>query len=127
MSSERIQSETELLKEVYAELECRDDGWCRLAGYPLPEGWSASEVELAFRIPQQLGEVPYAFWTRPMVTLAGGGEPDRSSGPVTTELGEGWQQWSWQAEGWQAGPTPREGNNMLDHVRSIRQRFEELG
>jgi hypothetical protein len=127
LNAEWVQAEVELLKEQFPELECRDDGWCRLAHYALPEGWSEPEVALAFRIPHGLpGEVPYAFWTKPSVTLEGGAPPDRTSGPVETGFGPGWQQWSWQAESWHPGPSPREGNNMTDHVRSIAHRFQEL-
>ncbi|MEK6272841.1 MAG: E2/UBC family protein [Actinomycetota bacterium] len=127
MSTERVQAEIELLKRRHPDLECRDDGWCRLARYALPDGWSESEVELAFRVPENIpGEQPYAFWTKPTLTLEDGRTPNNTSGPVDTDLGPGWQQWSWQLEDWRPGPTPAEGSNVVDHFRSIAYRFREL-
>lgn len=127
MSSERVQAEIELLERRYSDVECRDDGWCRLGRYELPEGWSESEVELAFRVPLNIpGEIPYAFWTRPFLTLKSGAAPNNTSGPVETGFGQSWQQWSWQLEGWSPGPTPQDGNNMVDHVRSIAYRLKQL-
>lgn len=128
MSAERVQAEIELLKRRYPELEVRGDGWCRMARYALPDGWSSPEVELAFRVPENLpGEVPYAFWTRPTLTLRGGGSPTNADGaPVETVFGPGWQQWSWQLEDWRPGDTPTDGSNMVDHVRSIGYRLKEL-
>lgn len=127
MSSERVQAEIELLEQRYPDVECRDDGWCRLAGYELPEGWSELEVELAFRVPLNIpGEIPYAFWTRPFLTLNSGAAPNNTSGPVETGFGQGWQQWSWQLEDWRPGPTSQDGSNMGDHVRSIAYRLQQL-
>lgn len=127
MSTERVQAEIELLKQRYPDLEYRDEGWCRLPRYALPEGWSHSEVELVFRVPLNLpGETPYAFWTRPVLTLTGGGPPNNTSGPIETAFGPGWQQWSWQLEDWRPGERPADGSNMVDHVRSIAFRFREL-
>ncbi len=128
MSAERLQAELQLLKRRYPELEARDDGWCRFASYSLPDGWSSQQVELAFRVPENLpGEIPYAFWTRPVLTLSGGGPPSNADGPpVEIVFGSGWQQWSWQLEDWRPADTPAAGSNMVDHVRSIGYRFEEL-
>jgi hypothetical protein len=127
MSGERVQVEIELLEQRCPDVECRDDGWCRLARYELPEGWNESEVELAFRVPLNIpGEIPYAFWTRPFLTLKSGAAPNNTSGPVETGFGQGWQQWSWQLEGWSPGPTPHDGSNIVDHVRSIAYRLKQL-
>ena len=127
MSTERVQAEIELLRQRVPDLECREDGWCRLVRYRLPDGWSESEVELAFRVPPNIpGELPYAFWTQPIVTLKAGGTPNNTTGPVETGFGAGWQQWSWQLEDWRPGPTPTEGSNVVDHFRSITYRFQEL-
>jgi hypothetical protein len=127
MSAERVQAEIELLQQRYPGLECRDDGWCCLARYALPDGWHPSEVQLAFRVPQNIpGEQPYAYWTKPQVTLKDGGTPNNTTAPVETGFGPGWQQWSWQLENWHPGSTPAEGSNTADHFRSIAYRFQEL-
>lgn len=127
MSTERVQAEIELLKRHYPDLECRDDGWCRLDRYELPDGWSESEVEVALRVPPNIpGELPYAFWTKPTLKLEDGRAPNNATAPAETGFGPGWQQWSWQLEGWHPGPTPAEGSNVLDHLRSIAYRFREL-
>ncbi len=63
MSLERVEAEIQLLKQRYPDVEVRDDGWCRLARYALPDGWSESEVGLVFRVPPNVpGEIPYAFY-----------------------------------------------------------------
>lgn len=127
MTGERVQAEIELLRQRYPDVEVRDEGWCRLAHYALPEGWSEVEIELVFRVPPNIpGETPYAFWTKPFLTLKDGGTPNDATGPVETGFGAGWQQWSWQLEDWRPGPTPKAGSNVCDHVRSIARRFKEL-
>ena len=73
MSLERVEAEIQLLKQRYPDVEVRDDGWCRLARYALPDGWSESEVGLVFRVPPNVpGEIPYAFWTKLLVPDARG-------------------------------------------------------
>jgi hypothetical protein len=127
MNTERVQAEIELLKQRVPSLECRDDGWCRLASYPTLEGWSESEVELAFRVPPNVpGEMPYGFWTKPIVTLKDGNLPNNATAPAETGFGPGWQQWSWQLEDWRPGPTPAAGSNVVDHFHSIAYRLREL-
>lgn len=126
--SERIAQELDLIRSRYPRLEFReDDFWARIPDYPLPAEWGREQTEVAFRVPPDLfGQQPYGFWVHPPLKLPGGGVPSNSSGPVATGFGEGWQQFSWSPDGWQPGPDPRSGANLLDFVRSFARRLAEV-
>jgi Prokaryotic E2 family E len=126
--SERLEQELSLVRACYPELEVREeDLWARIPQYPLPEGWGRTHVEVAFQVPRDFfAQQPYGFWVRPRLTLPGGAPPSNSSGPVTTGFGDGWQQFSWAPDGWQPGPEPAKGDNLLHWVRSFRRRLTEI-
>jgi hypothetical protein len=125
--SARWEQELELLRSVYPPLEYRLDGgqhWVRLAAYEPPAGWSEASVELAFRIPAQAGEAPYAFWLRPTISRTDG-QPVNNATTGATPWGTDFQQFSWSPVGWQPKADVRVGANMLAFVRSISERLEE--
>lgn len=128
MTVDRVQAELDLIRSQFPSLEFReDDFWARIPDYPLPDGWEREETEIAFQMPRDLfGQEPYGFWVRPQLRLPGGGIPSNSEFPVATRFGEGWQQFSWSPDGWQPGPEPRGGSNMLDFVRSFARRLAEV-
>jgi hypothetical protein len=128
MTVDRVQAELDLIRSEFPSLEfCEDDFWGRIPDYPLPEGWGREQTEIAFQMPRDLfGQEPYGFWVRPALQLPGGGIPSNSQSPVATGFGEGWQQFSWSPDGWQPGPGPRGGSNMLDFVRSFARRLAEV-
>lgn len=127
--NERIHAELELVRSRFPELEFREqDHWARIPRYPLPDGWGRADAELALQVPQDIFvQQPYGFWLRPPLVTPGGAPPSDSSGPVATGFGEGWQQFSWAPEVWQPGAEPRAGTNLLDWVRSFKQRLSEVG
>ncbi len=126
--NERIDQELVLLRTVYPDLEWYPQSlWVRIPSYRLPDGvWNASEIELAFQMPQNLpGQQPYGFWVRPGLVLANGGTPNNYTYPVATALGEGWGQFSWSLISWQPQAEITAGSNMLNFVRSIADRLRE--
>jgi hypothetical protein len=126
--TDRVDEELELLRSVYPDLEYKTEGghWVRLPSYEVPDGWSQQEVEVAFQIPDEAGQQPYAFLVRPPLTLANGDAPDRYTTPATTPWGEDWGQFSWSPlTPWFPDANIREGDNMLTFVRSFMDRFLE--
>lgn len=125
---ERLEQELELLRTVYPDLEYRPvDGadWVRLPSYPVPEGWSHPSVEVAFQIPAQAGQAPYAFWVRPALRLAGDGMPSNYTPTAATPWGGDWAQFSWSPLQWVPKADIRAGANMLNFARSFADRLAE--
>lgn len=134
MDAERLEQELELLRTGYPDLEYRfvdEAHWVRIPAYPVPDGWFAGEepvaaVEIVFQI-SQAGQAPYAFRTRPPITLVGGGTPSNYSAPVSTPWGNDFAQFSWSPlEPWVPKADIRAGANMLNFARSFAERLEGL-
>jgi hypothetical protein len=127
--TDRVQEELELLRTAYPDLEYRSEGgshWVRISAYPLPEGtWDRTEVEVAFQIPSQAGQAPYAFFVQPALQLAGGRIPNNYTTPATTPWGSEWAQFSWSPVSWMPKADVRAGSNMLNFARSIGDRLRE--
>lgn len=133
MDAERLDQELELLRSGYPDLEYRlVDGthWVRIPAYPVAGGWFAGDepvatVEIVFQIPQA-GQAPYAFRTRPVIMLAGGGTPRNYTAPVSTPWGNEFAQFSWSPlEPWIPKTDIRAGANMLKFARSFAERLKE--
>jgi hypothetical protein len=134
MDTERLEQELELMRTGYPDLEYRfvdEAHWVRIPAYPVPEGWVArerpvAEVEIVFQIPQA-GQAPYAFRTRPVITLAAGRTPDRYTAPVSTPWGADFAQFSWTPlESWVPKADIRAGANMLNFAHSFADRLKDL-
>jgi hypothetical protein len=128
MHVQRVEQELELLRTAYPDLDGRlVDGahWVRLQSYPVPEGWSHSNVEVAFQVPAQAGQAPYAFWVRPALRLAGGGTPSNYAAAASTPWGGDWAQFSWSPLTWMPKADIRAGANMLNFARSFADRLAE--
>jgi len=133
MDAERLDQELELLRSGYPDLECRlvdAAHWVRIPVYPVADGWFAGDepvaaVEIVFQIPQA-GQAPYAFRTRPVITLAGGSTPSNYTAPVSTPWGNEFAQFSWSPlEPWIPKTDIRAGANMLNFARSFAERLKE--
>jgi hypothetical protein len=125
---ERVQEELQLLRMAYPDLEYRQEGdvhWVHIPSYPVPQGWFHPEVEVALQIPPSLGQAPYAFRVRPGLQLAGGGQPNNYTYPVTTPWGDDWGQFSWSPITWIPKEDIRAGANVLNFVRSFADRLLE--
>jgi hypothetical protein len=129
MDAERLEQELSLLRTAYPDLEYRlVDGvhWVRIPKYPVAEGWSVRAVEIAFQIPAQAGQAPYAFFVRPPLQLANGGDPTNYTQTAATPWGSDFAQFSWSpVEQWIPKADIREGANMLNFARSFADRFED--
>lgn len=130
MDQIRLEQELQLLRTAYPLLEHRHvDGadWVRLPAYPLPDGWTAEEVEVAFQIPAQPGQAPYAFCVRPPLLLATGSAPRNYTATATTPWGADFAQFSWAPlDAWVPKADVREGANMLNFVRSFTDRLMDI-
>jgi len=134
MEAQRLEQELALLRSAYPDLEhIRQDelDWVRIRSYPLPDGWeyqraAVSTAEVAFRIPAQIGEAPYAFFVRPRLTLSEGRTPANYTAEAATPWGQDFAQFSWAIEGsWVPKANIRAGANMLNFARSFAQRLGE--
>ncbi len=124
----RVEEELELLRIAYPNLEYLREGdlhWVRISSYPVPEGWSHAEVEVAVQIPASAGQAPYGFRVRPGLQLADDGQPNNYTYPVTTPWGDDWGQFSWSPIEWVPKAEIRAGANMLNFVRSIADRLRD--
>ena len=125
-----VDTNVELLRSNFDEVEYRNvDGvhWVRVGHFALPRSvWNESEVELAFRIPAEPGEEPYAFWVKPHLSLSSGGEILNYTTGVTTGWGPDWGQFSFAPDGsWIPKADVRAGANMLNYVHGIAGRLRE--
>jgi hypothetical protein len=128
----RLEEELELVRGAWPAAEYERHGeidWVRIPEFPLPAGIyrQGEQLEvLAFRIPHQAGEAPYAFFVYPGIELASGGTLGNYTWPVGTPWGDDWGQFSWSPlEPWVPKAEIRAGANMLDFVRSFTVRLGE--
>jgi hypothetical protein len=134
MDAERLAQEIALLENAYPGLEHRIEGeahWVRIPGYPVPKGWvhegaTVESVEIAFKIPEQMGAAPYAFLVRPSLALATGGEVGNYTQIATCPWGADFGQFSWQPLEWVPHVDIETGANMLTFARSFAERLGEL-
>ena len=134
MDTERLNQELALLCTAYPDLEyLHIDGahWVRIPAYTVPGGWAyqnvaISEAEIAFQIPAQAGQAPYAFYVHPAFTLAAGGTPSNYTATATTPWGSDFAQFSWAPnEPWIPRAEIRAGANMLNFAHSFAERLSE--
>jgi hypothetical protein len=135
MEAERLEQELALLRSAYPDLEYRlveGAHWVRIPTHPVPSGWAyqGAEVvtaEIAFQIPAQAGQAPYAFYVRPAITLALGGTPSNYTATAATPWGDEFAQFSWSPnEPWVPKADIRAGANMLNFARSFTERLGGL-
>jgi len=134
MDAERLAAELELLRGAFPDLEYREAGegrWVRIPEYPLPAGWQRAGspqavAEVAFQIPAQAGAAPYAFFVRPILELAAGGEVGNYTVPAQTPWGADFAKFSWQPDSWTPKADVRAGSSMLVFARSFAERLGEL-
>lgn len=128
MDTERLEEELALLRTAYPDLDYRlvqTTYWVRIPSYPVPKGWSHDEVKVAFQIPSQAGQAPYAFWVRPALLLADGSSPGNYTPTATTPWGEDFAQFSWSPLEWIPKADICAGANMLNFARSFMDRLKE--
>lgn len=126
--NEHVEQELELIRSFFPDLEYLEwngQHWIRIPKYPVPAGWSQTEVELACHIPAEAGQPPYGFWVRPPLALESGAEITNCT-VAATAWGSDWMQFSWSPVEWKPKADVRLGDNMLNFVRSFADRLREL-
>lgn len=128
----RIVEELALLRRFYeVEHKQKDQhDWFRIAVYSFPNGWrigsepiSVSPIIFPLNASYPGGQ-PYGFLAPAGINF--NGTPPRDVGSPKTPPFEGaWQHFSWQPESWQPSATVEAGPNLLNWVRSFRDRLEE--
>jgi hypothetical protein len=125
--SDRANKELELLRAAFGELDYEPEGhWVRLPAYPVPPGWSASEIEAGFQIPPEVAIAPYGFCVRPGLQLKSGAVPSNYSFPAPTPWGQEWGRFSWSPLSWQPQAEVERGDNMVHFARSFADRLAEV-
>lgn len=129
MDGPRLAAEIDLLRTRYPDLEHREhagEQWVRFPSYPVPEGWSHRSAEIAFRIPLEPGQQPYAFFVRPSLTLSSGAAPSNYTVPASTPWGTDFAQFSWAPlEPWIPKADVTAGANMLNFATSFAARLAD--
>jgi hypothetical protein len=128
--SERLNEELVLLREAWPDLEHQNAAgadWVRIPAYPCQASiWGRAEVEVAFVVPAEPGQAPYAFRVRPGLELPEGQAIANYAYPVDTPWGADWGQFSWSPTGpWVPTVDIRLGPNMLTFARSFSIRLSE--
>lgn len=125
---ERIEEELRLLRQEYPDLEYREEGrWIRLPRYRLPPGiWNREETEVCFQIPDAYpGQAPYGFYVPGGLLLKDTNQPPNNYGPAATPFPGSWCRFSWQHDNWRATADVKSGSNLLNFVRTFKDRFKE--
>jgi hypothetical protein len=91
-----------------------------ISAYKLPEGYEPQQVDLLLRLPAGFPDAaPDMFWTSPIVSYVGGGEPAATSDRLQFD-GRVWQRWSRHlAQAWRPGI-----DNLQTYLRLIRTDLE---
>lgn len=126
MSQERRRQEIQLLRVKYGQVEHGPNlDWILFKEFPLPPGWNRQTTELLVIIPAGYPTTPPDnFYVRNGLRLANGGLPGNYSENQTV-LGGSWAQFSFHAQGWNASPDFKEGDNLLTFMLVVKRRLEE--
>ena len=127
---ERIDAELALLRQFHPDLRYVAEGqWMCLPGYPLPSGWSADRIAVAWQVPPGYpGTPPYGIYV-PAGLLFKGGRPNNYTEPAGAQppFGGRWGIFSWApADGqWCPRADLRRGVNLLTWILGFAERFRE--
>jgi hypothetical protein len=123
--NDRHRQELTLLRTRYPDLELVEDGlWARIRQYPVPSDlWNVDEIDVAFQIPESVGQAPYAFYVHPPLALKSGATIKNYTSGATPFDGE-WGKFSWQIT-WQPAEEIHAGTTMLNFVSSFAERLRE--
>lgn len=128
--NERIEQELKLLKREFPNLEYKEDiMWIYIPEYKLPPNiWNRDCVAVCFQIPAGYpGNPPYGFFVEGGLYLKGTNEkPSNYEEPVQTPFGGNWGKFSWSHDNsWRATSDLTLGSNLLNFVRSFRDRLKQ--
>lgn len=124
-----MEEELALLRERYEQVDYVTEGrWIRVQPVRTGAGWSQDPVPAAFQIPSGYpGTPPYGFYVPAGLTYNGREPQSYQRAPSTQPPFEGeWDMFSWQQDGdWRAKVDVVTGSNLLNWIRSFRDRFAE--
>ena len=87
---------------------------------------SASTTPIAFQIPVQPGQAPYAFYAHANLTFRGQVPTNYTAAAAGTVPFAGtWAVFSWAPETWTWTEQPADGANMTHFARSFTERLAE--
>lgn len=128
--NDRIEKELVLLRSFYSKLTYVDSGqWVLIEDYSIPSelSWNRQQTNVCFQIPPAYpGTPPYGFYV-PIGILFGGNLPQnayKESIDNKPPFEGSWGFFSWQHHtGWYATSDLQTGSNLLNFVRTFRDRF----
>lgn len=127
---DRIDEELNLLRMYYANLEHNEERrWVLIHDYPLPVDmpWNKKAIDVCFFIPNGYpGTSPYGIY---VTDLRYDNHPPDNYNPSPENkppFPGNWGLISWTpADQWKPTADIRKGSNLLNFVRSFKDRFEE--
>jgi len=124
--TEWVTEQVDLLRTQWPDLTYLTDGrWVLLPHWDLPDGWSASTVDIACQIPATPEQPPYAFYVNVQNLTFNGYQPGNWTPSASVPFGGSWSVFSWAPEGWWATGSANLGPNMLTFARSFGDRLAE--
>ena len=126
---ERIQSELDIVRNEYGDLETGPDGdWLKIKNFKLPPGWNKEKVKLLILIPSGYPATPPDnFYVDNSLRLANGNLPGATSANKN-KLGEPWLQFSYHVEksDWSPHADILHGHNLLTFLKGAEERLSEV-
>lgn len=126
----RIKEELDLLEKHFSKISYVEDGqWVLIEDYPVPGNlsWNRATTNICFQIPVEYpGKSPYGFYV-PTGILCRGEAPGSYKDVADNQppfQGQ-WGFFSWQTEEWRPAANSIAGSNLLNYVRTFRNRFLE--
>jgi hypothetical protein len=122
---DRIREEFNLLQEAFPQAVYQDR-WVMLPDYPLPGGWSAERIAVAFFLkPPYPANSPYGIYVPPGLKFDDKPPNNYAAAGEQVPFPGAWWVFSWQAEQWFPGATAADGHNMRTFALGISRRFLE--
>lgn len=128
---ERVHQELDLLRKYYPNMEYVESGqWILIKGYPTPEGssWKPPNPDVCFQIPVGYPGTPPDWFHVPAGITCNGQRPNNYTEPANCvpPFPGTWGSFSWHMENnWRATANIQNGSNLLNFVRTFRERFQE--
>lgn len=130
--NERIEKELALLRLFYREVEYIENGqWVLIKNYPLPPGllWDCLTTDVCFQIMTSYpGASPYGFYVPAGIKYGDSSPRNNYTEPASNRppFAGTWGFFSWQQDsGWFPTADLQAGSNLLNFVRTFKDRFIE--
>lgn len=130
IANSRIQTELELLKKYFPEIETAEGNWFRIQNYPLPQGmsWNKTVIEICFQAPVGYPcTPPYGIYV-PSDLRINDQVPESFQPSVNNKppFDGSWGMFSWTPEegNWNPSADASRGSSLLDFVLTFDQRFK---